>query len=207
MPSGIFKPAYLVTLSENPKVKSNDIATHSLLVSSGKDASLFIEESSLEIAKAGQTPIARPNESADWVVNVTLALRSATVVRSPSITISIPELHVTSPQLRIKDLPASTTSPTFVNVHFAIPDRVPERWFPHNLGAPKLYNITTTIHLGKGSSVGFVTKSGFRTIQLVQTAYSEAEVASGITAGDQWHFEINGKPFYSSGTNIIVRRL
>ncbi|TCD67218.1 hypothetical protein EIP91_000394 [Steccherinum ochraceum] len=203
VPSGIFKPAYLVTLSNSTGSTNSDIATHPLLASSSKDASIFIEESSLEIAKAGQTPIARPNETADWVVNITLALRSATAVHSPFITVSIPELHVTSPQLSIKSLPVSTTEPTLVNVHFTIPDKVPQRWFPHNLGTPKLYNITTTIHLSKESSVSFVTRSGFRTIQLVQTPYSEAAVASGITPGDQWHFEINGKAFYSSGTNII----
>ncbi|KAH0828085.1 glycoside hydrolase family 2 protein [Lanmaoa asiatica] len=45
---------------------------------------------------------------------------------------------------------------------------------------------------------------GFRTVQLMQTAYSEEEIASrGITPGDQWHFEIDGKAFCSKGTNII----
>ncbi|KAF7977722.1 hypothetical protein HWV62_2782 [Athelia sp. TMB] len=34
--------------------------------------------------------------------------------------------------------------------------------------------------------------------------YSNKEVAErGITPGDQWHFAINGKTFYSKGTNII----
>ncbi|KAH8077515.1 glycoside hydrolase family 2 protein [Cristinia sonorae] len=203
VPSGIFKPAYFVLLSENPKSSDTSIATHPLLASSSKDASLFIEESSLEIAKVGQTPIAPPNESADWVVNITLLLRSATAVKSPFITVSIPELRVQSQRLPIKDLPASTTEPTLVNTHFTIPNKLPQRWFPHNLGTPKLYNITTTIHLSKTSSVSFQTRSGFRTITLVQSPYSSAEVSRGITAGDQWHFEINGRAFYSSGTNII----
>ncbi|THG96702.1 hypothetical protein EW026_g5176 [Hermanssonia centrifuga] len=201
VPTGIFKPAYLVTLSES-EVASASPVSHPLLVSS--NSPIFIEESSLEISKVGQTPIARPNEAADWVVNVTLALRSAVAIKSPFITISIPELKITSPQLSFESLPADTTSPTFVSVNFKIPDSVPDRWFPHNLGTPKLYNITTTIHLSKSSSTSFVTQTGFRTITLVQSPYSQQDIQTrGITPGDQWHFEINGKAFYSSGTNII----
>ena len=200
MPTGIYKPAYLVTLSDVEQHATP--ASHPLLVSS--TGPLFIEEHSLEIAKVGQTPIARPNEAADWVLNVTMAIRSAVAARSPSITISIPELKVTSARIPIRSLPASTRSPTFVSATLRIPDFIPQRWYPHNLGTPKLYNITTTIHLSPSSSFSFVTQSGFRTITLVQTPYSQEEVDSrGITPGDQWHFEINGKAFYSSGTNII----
>jgi len=53
-------------------------------------------------------------------------------------------------------------------------------------------------------SVSFTTTTGFRTIQLVQSPYSQEDVdVRGITPGDQWHFEINGKAFYAKGTNII----
>lgn len=188
--------------SAEEKTLSGPAASHPLLVSSS--GPLFIEEHSLEILKVGQTPIARPNESADWVVNVTLAIRSAVAAKSPSITISIPELKVNSQPVKIKSLPASTGSPTLVTATFRIPDSVPQRWFPHNLGTPKLYNITTTIHLSPSSQFSFVTRTGFRTITLVQAPYSQEEIdARGITPGDQWHFEINGKAFYSSGTNII----
>jgi hypothetical protein len=35
------------------------------------------------------------------------------------------------------------------------------------------------------------------------TPYSEEEFAlRGITPGDQWHFEVNGKAFYSKGTGV-----
>lgn len=205
VPSGIFKPAYLVTLPETPVSGHLASASHPLLVSTS--GNVFIEESSLEILKVGQTSIATANQKADWLLNVTLAVRSTVVSHSPSIVISIPELGFTSqPFPTIPALSASTIAPTILNAHFTIPDGVPERWFPHNLGSPKLYNVTITLNLSKTSSVSFVTRTGFRTIELVQTPYSQADVdARGITPGDQWHFEINGKPFYSSGTNIIVR--
>jgi beta-mannosidase len=50
--------------------------------------------------------------------------------------------------------------------------------------------------------VNFVATTGFRTIQLIQAPYLQKD-QRGITPGDQWHFEINGKEFYSMGTNII----
>ena len=50
----------------------------------------------------------------------------------------------------------------------------------------------------------FTTRTGFRTIVLIEEPYPDSEVQQrGITPGDQYHFEINGKAFYSSGTNII----
>lgn len=184
---------------------------------------LFIEESALEILKRGQStaPTVPPDESAPWVVNVTLALRSSTPLTSPSITIEFPELKVKSPPLKVSNVAGSVAKPTFVNAHFEIPDSVPERWFPHNLGTPKLYNATITLSFTRNQqhssaqsddadvreqeSVSFTTRTGFRTIQLVQTPYSQEDVQNrGIIPGDQWHFEINGKAFYSSGTNIIV---
>lgn len=181
---------------------SQEPASHPLLVSD--NGPLFIEEHSLEIAKAGQTPIAPPDESADWVVNITMAIRSNVAIKSPTVSISIPELKLTTHPVAIQSLPDSTSSATFVNAVFSIPDSVPERWYPHNLGTPKLYNITTTINLSPSSSLSFITRTGFRTITLVQSPYSQEEIESrGITPGDQWHFEINGKAFYSSGTNII----
>lgn len=53
-PSGVFKPAYLVTLSDAAygTAADNDPVSHPLLVS--KSNGLFIEESALEITKVGQ---------------------------------------------------------------------------------------------------------------------------------------------------------
>ncbi|OCH87882.1 glycoside hydrolase [Obba rivulosa] len=206
VPSGIFKPAYLVTLSESSSHSiSSAPASHPLLAS--ESGGIFIEESSLEISKVGQTPISTPDQNADWLVNVTLAVRSAIAGEHPTVTISIPELHVTSKPLPVPSIAVSTKSPTFVSASFTIPDSIPERWFTHDLGTPKLYNFTVTLALSSGESAqtaSFTTRSGFRTIQLVQTPYSQEDIETrGITPGDQWHFVINGNTFYTKGTNII----
>ncbi|KAI0354764.1 glycoside hydrolase [Trametes cingulata] len=207
VPSGIFKPAYLVTLTPDADTTGGtncsvtEPATHPLLASGG---SVFIEETSLEISKVGQTPISTPNQTADWLVNVTLGIRSVVGSDFPTLTIAIPELNLTSGPLPVGAIPVATNATTFVSANFTIPDGVPERWFPHNLGTPRLYNFTITLALSNSSAVSFATRSGFRTVQLVQTPYSQEEIAArGITPGDQWHFEVNGKAFYTLGTNII----
>ena len=167
---------------------------------------MFFEETSLEISKVGQTTALRANQSADWLVNVTLAVRSVVSAESPTLTVSIPELDVTT-HLPLGSIPAGTNASTIVRASFTVPEGVPQRWFPHNLGTPQLYNFTITLALGNDSSspsASFTTRSGFRTIELIQTPYSQEEIDSrGITPGDQWHFEVNGQAFYALGTNII----
>jgi beta-mannosidase len=95
----------------------------------------------------------------------------------------------------------------WVSAIWIIPDSVPQRWYPHNLGTPQLYNLSVTLELTSDGitvdSVSFNIRTGFRTTQLVQSPYTAEQVRSGITPGDNWHFNINGKPFYALGTNII----
>lgn len=154
-----------------------------------------------------------PDQSADWIVNVSLALRSAEYFATPSLTLSFPELHLTSEVFQLPPISDTTNGSTWVSAHWSIPDGIPQRWYPHNLGTPKLYNLTVTLDLSasknslakpQSDAVIMTTTTGFRTIQLVQSPYSQSDVETrGITPGDQWHFEINGKAFYSLGTNII----
>jgi beta-mannosidase len=204
---GIFKPAYLVTLSEAITDEPGGTPPVSPPISKSSDTPVFIEESSIDIYKVGQNFSVAPDQTANWVVNVSLALRSASNFLNPSITLSIPALNLMSDALPVAPIKNTAISATWVGVTWQIPDDVPERWYPHNLGQPKLYNLTVTLHLSEmlhEKSVSFTTTTGFRTIQLVQSPYSQEDVdARGITPGDQWHFEINGKTFYAKGTNII----
>ncbi|KAG6843166.1 hypothetical protein H0H87_007283, partial [Tephrocybe sp. NHM501043] len=85
------------------------------------------------------------------------------------------------------------------------------RWFPHNLGKPQLYDLHVVLAVPTPNEpqsvtalINFVTRTGFRTIELVQTRYNQQDIDErGIWPGDQWHFKVNGKAFYAKGTNII----
>ncbi|KAF8971934.1 glycoside hydrolase superfamily [Flammula alnicola] len=210
VPSGIHKPAYLVTLASPSGSKESSGTPPISPGKGGADSSspIFIEESSIDIYKLGQSFSVAPDESADWFVNVSLALRSSTQFKGTSLTLSFPELGIAK---KFDTGPVNATSPQagapWVNALWRIPDSVPQRWYPHNLGTPKLYNMSSTLVLQSPSStetVSFTTLTGFRTIQLVQAPYTDADVRQqGITPGDQWHFNINGKAFYALGTNII----
>ena len=156
----------------------------------------------------GQTAYSTPNQTADWLVNVTLGIRSVLASPNTSISIEVPELNLSSGWLAAQFIPANTDEPTFVTAAMTVPDGVPERWWPTDLGSPKLYNFTITLSLGNANAtldqISFKVRSGFRTIELLQTAYTDEEVATrGITPGDKWHFAINGHDFYTKGTSII----
>jgi len=211
VPSGIHKPAYFVTLT-SPTGKHQIIGTPPISPALGETIApspVFIEENSVDVYKLGQSFSIAPREDADWVVNVTLSIQSSTDFQAASLTLAFPELKINK-TFRISTIRASGSSSSgtnWISAVWKIPDLVPKRWFPHNLGTPQLYNLSTELSLESGSgtvdTVSFTTRTGFRTIQLVQSAYNDEQVRSGITAGDNWHFSINGKTFYALGTNII----
>ncbi|KAF8069886.1 glycoside hydrolase family 2 protein [Lyophyllum atratum] len=215
VPVGIYKRAYLVTLSSDTSVSTVQTVTPPISPSgpAGRDdvaGPIFVDESSIDIYKTGQSFSVPPKQDADWIVNVTLALRSAAVVPESTLTLAFPELSITSTPFHISDIPVATNESFWITATWSIPDNIPQRWYTHNLGTPKLYNLTVTLDTpasGNTSSarlVNFVTRTGFRTIEIAQAPYSQDDIdGRGITPGDQWHFKLNGKAFYSLGTNII----
>lgn len=162
----------------------------------------------MEISKVGQAAYSIPNQTADWLVNVTLGVRSILASPNTSVSINIPELNLSSGLLPVQSIPANTDESTFVTVAMTVPEGVPRRWWPTDLGSPKLYNFTIALTLGDANAtldkVSFTMRSGFRTIELLQTAYTDEEVATrGITPGDKWHFAVNGQDFYTKGTSVV----
>ncbi|KAG6818806.1 hypothetical protein H0H93_001475 [Arthromyces matolae] len=214
VPVGIYKPAYLVTLSSSigASVLQTGTPPISPSAASKDDISgpIFVEESSIDIYKKGQNFSTPADQTANWIVNVTLGLRSAAAIPRSSLTLSFPELRLISEPFDISDIPVSTNDTVWITAIWEIPDHIPQRWYPHNLGIPKLYDLNVVLSAPSSgnapatSVINFVTRTGFRTIELAQTRYSQKDIDQrGIWPGDQWHFKINGKAFYASGTNVI----
>ncbi|KAG6909672.1 hypothetical protein DXG01_016079 [Tephrocybe rancida] len=214
VPVGIYKPAYLVTLSSSignsvpqtgtPPISPSTSSTDTVV------GPIFVDETSVDIYKEGQSFAVPPNQKADWIVNVTLGIRSGAAIPASAITLSFPELQLTSKPIGVFPIPVSTKESFWVTATWHIPDHIPQRWFPHNLGKPKLYDLHVVLttpspaNTAPTALVNFVTRTGFRTIELAQTRYSQQDIDQrGIRPGDQWHFKVNGKAFYASGTNII----
>ncbi|KAF9455372.1 glycoside hydrolase superfamily [Collybia nuda] len=236
VPSGIHKRAYFVSLSSkegaafqpskedtlqpqellNPNDSENNIpgapSSRPKANILGASDEVFVEEFSVDIYKVGQSFSVPPDQNADWAVNVTLALRSGQKIPPGLLTLSFPELNTKSTPFTVPSIPVSSKTPYWISVVWTIPDALPQRWYPHNLGTPKLYNLSIKLDIPKPSDelharisiLNLTTTTGFRTIELIQSPYSRGDVEGrGVTPGDQWHFEVNGKAFYSLGTNII----
>ena len=215
----INEPSFQIYEAEQPRASSHNLRTDAnsqaaLIDSSNVEpgpSHVFVEETSIDIYKVGQSFATSASQTADWIVNVTIGLRSAAFIPVSVLTLTLPELNLISEPMIISQIPLSTEKSVWINVTWRVPDAIPQRWYPHNLGTPKLYDLTVSLDLpaSKHTSVSpplfnFTTRTGFRTIRLIQSPYSLEDVQQrGITPGDQWHFEINGKAFYSKGTNII----
>ncbi|KIK54373.1 glycoside hydrolase family 2 protein [Collybiopsis luxurians FD-317 M1] len=211
VPTGIHKPAYLITLSNEANSESSSLPSTPPFSPSGSTNTtdlVFIEEFAVDIYKLGSSFTVPPVQSADWVVNVSLALRAGAAVKSPKLQLSLPELKFSSSSFSLPSLDGHANETVWVNVQWHVPDSVPQRWYPHNLGTPQLYNLSVTLDLPTSSSqshqLSFTTRTGFRTIRLVQLPVPHSDVIQrGITPGDQYHFEINGKEFWSKGSNLV----
>ena len=102
------------------------------------------------------------------------------------------------------ELTGVNTTDTAVTGFTIIPQEDVELWWPVGMGPQTLYCITIDLVSGSGQTLASVSKRvGFRTIVLNGDPVSEAEMAKGIAPGNNWHFEINGQPFFAKGSNFI----
>ncbi|KAJ7458250.1 glycoside hydrolase family 2 protein [Mycena latifolia] len=166
VPSGIIKPAYLISLSNSTSATGTG------------DPHPWDKTSRLP-----------PDETADWVVNVTLALRSSSAFDALSITLAFTELNITSPVFSLDPLAVTGDSPSWVTVLWQIPDAISQRWYPHNLGIPTLYNLTISLGLvDSAEDITTTVRTGLRTTEQVRWVL-ESAVQSGQNMLRAWVYQ------------------
>ncbi|OZJ03657.1 hypothetical protein BZG36_03550 [Bifiguratus adelaidae] len=109
-PVGVYKCAYLVGLSA-----SNTSAP-----------ALYEANTLIDIYRKGQVPNLPPDQTTDWVVNVSAQVVSAQNFPSPQMVISIPELNLTSPTMAVEAIKAGQDST--INASFSVPANAPQLW-------------------------------------------------------------------------------
>ncbi|KAJ6788821.1 hypothetical protein PWT90_02824 [Aphanocladium album] len=80
----------------------------------------------------------------------------------------------------------------------------PKLWWPRGLGRQDMYTLDLAVRGPNGCSLLKSSRRfGFRTILLDAGVTSDEEISQGKQPGNNWHFEINGYPFYVKGANLV----
>ncbi|CAH7666060.1 glycoside hydrolase superfamily [Phakopsora pachyrhizi] len=252
LPSGPTKPGYLLGLSlpdDESKIISDSKRTREFKSSSKKETSksassshlrnfhqkrqkphsdsnkpplFWIQRTVIDVYRKGQRNNRNPDQSAAWILNVTLPIVSTASFDNNELRLSG---KISGTQVTLPSTPLAVTQPpdymssgpnTFLTAAFTIKAEDVQLWYPVALGEPKLYDLELTLTASdngpskdssnKASETTAMTwyeKIGFRTIVVDQSRYSDLEVSRGVTPGTRFTFVINGKPFYVQGNSMI----
>ncbi|CAO1622819.1 unnamed protein product [Sympodiomycopsis kandeliae] len=196
VPAGPFRPAYLVGFKSEDK-GGDDKKRDSSQAATGKTDSIFVHETSIDISKKGSFNNLPPDQSANWVVNITLDMYAHRDIDEN-------ELHIEIRDSSIKhtiDLSKSIRKGFNEGLHasFEVPDKQVKRWWPRPFGAQNLYWFDLTLN----KQAKWSKRSGFRTMVVNQERVSAKDIAAGWAPGNHFHLEVNGERIYVQGSNLI----
>lgn len=178
-PAGVWQPAFVVQLPSS---------------------SIFIRNTLLDIYRQGQLNNLPPDQSAPWVVNISLEVLG-TVPEEATLQVEIIDMDSTT--VASGHLQNVMSSGSMISGSVTIDGESCQLWWPVGMGPQNLYDFKITVFDGEQSIASITKRSGFRTIVLNMTPISDAQLAQGIAPGNNWHFEINGQEFYAKGSNFI----
>lgn len=179
-PAGPWQPAYIVQL--------------------GKDA-VHVRNQDIDIYREGQLPLLPPDQTRDWIVNVSLDLIGHLPDNVQMLWALTDELV---DGIGYGDMiHVNRTATSITGMARIAKDKV-KLWWPNGLGDQTMYFLTILILSEDDTLLETITKRvGFRTIVLDMSPVSHEQISQGVAPGNNWHFEVNGHEFYALGSNFI----
>jgi len=180
-PAGPWQPARVVQLGEEQ---------------------VYVRNSIIDIHRQNQLNLLPPDQTQPWVINAGLDLLGPTPVNA---TMRYELTHLDNKTvIAAGNLANVSTAAASVKGSTTIPCDAVDLWWPSGMGPQALYYLRVSLISRDNHTLATIAKRvGFRTIVLNELPISDAQLAQGIAAGNNWHFEINGHEFYAKGSNFI----
>ncbi|RMY96302.1 hypothetical protein D0861_00251 [Hortaea werneckii] len=179
-PAGPWKPAYVVQLAEEQ---------------------IQVRNTLVDIYRQGQLPLTIPDQSQPWIVNASMDYYGD-LPSGAELRYTLTDMKNNT--IYCGDLTDVNSTDSTITGQTIIPNGAVDLWWPNGMGEQNLYYIAIEVMSPSNRSIASVSKRvGFRTIVLNEYPISDAQLAQGIAAGNNWHFEINGHEFYAKGSNFI----
>lgn len=179
-PAGPWKPAYVVQLDQDQVYSRNVL---------------------IDIYRQGQKNNFIPDQNQPWVINASIDVLGDL---PDGVSLSVTLKDALNATVMDGNLESINQTNNVVTGMVTIADDMVELWWPAGMGSQNLYYLTIDIKSVSNSTLASVIRRvGFRTIVLNEMPVTEKQIALGIAPGNNWHFEINGCPFFAKGSNFI----